>query len=195
MGYIRSRRCFSYEINCSCEVEIVAIIKLNIATWLVLGLYGCAATPKDSLAVNSGLVHDTIIGNSYHLNYENGSFEVDIIFTEDSVTWSDSGKTATDSARMRDVGNGMFFVNWQEKDGTFVTLLLDINAMKVYNSVLSQIEGNQGVWFMEGSITRSSGRGLSRPAGSGQLLSERKPDSSRRRSSVYSRVTNRAYSI
>ena len=94
-----------------------------------------------------------LVGKSFHFNYEDGAFEADVSFARDSVTWSAEGITQTNPMMVREVDSKTFFLNWQEDDGTLVTVLLDLEEMTVRNSILALSDRGNQVWFLQGVVT------------------------------------------
>lgn len=115
---------------------------------LTFMLFSCNSQSTQETKLNGE--QKSVVGNSYEFDY--GDFKAKVKFTKDTVTWSADGYTETDNLKIRSVGQNRYFVNWVEKDGSFVTLYIDLDSMKVYNSVLSQVDGKREEWFMEGDI-------------------------------------------
>lgn len=92
-----------------------------------------------------------LIDTDYRLDY--GAMHADVRFTSGSVTRTGPGFHQTDAARIRRLKNQRYFVQWQEVDRTFVTLLLDLGTMNVFASILpGQAESEPR--FLAGSITK-----------------------------------------
>lgn len=94
-------------------------------------------------------VAEELVGLSMHFDY--GDFQADVDFGADMVTWSDGTVTETDAARVYRSAPGVFFVQWLENDGTFVTLIVNLNEMTVHNSVLPP--NSTEAWFSPGVIS------------------------------------------
>ncbi len=108
---------------------------------------GCASANNGQVAHQPSAL--ALHGEEFRFDY--GDFQADVSFTEDTVTWSDGRVTETDAVRTYTSTPGVHFVQWTEEDGTFVTLLIDLNEMKVHNSVLPP--GGGEAWFSLGRVS------------------------------------------
>lgn len=111
-------------------------------------LTGCG--PRAGMATADAKAALPLIGTPLRFDY--GDFKADVLFTQDSVTWSDGKNTETDALKQFSEGGGVHFVRWREKDGTDVTLYINLNTMVVHNSVVPP--GGGEAWFMRGVIQR-----------------------------------------
>ncbi len=92
-----------------------------------------------------------LVDTDYRLDY--GALHTDVRFTSGSVTRTGPGFHQTDAARIRTLSGDRYFIQWQELDRTFVTLLLDLDEMNVFASILPGRAESEPM-FMAGSVVK-----------------------------------------
>lgn len=92
-----------------------------------------------------------LVDTDYRLDY--GALHIDVRFTSGSVTRTGPGYHQTDVARIRTLADDRYFIQWQEVDRTFVTLLLDLGKMNVFASILPGKAEAEPV-FMAGTVAK-----------------------------------------
>lgn len=85
--------------------------------------------------------------------YENGN-QFKLSYSKTFLVWtglggSEDGKSEQDEYHWSEVAPKTYLVSWTEKDGTFVTTVVNLQALKVYSS--GTFERN--AWFWQGKIT------------------------------------------
>lgn len=92
-----------------------------------------------------------LVDTDYRLDF--GAMHTDVRFTSGSVTRTGPGFHQTDAARIRTLSGQRYFIQWQEEDRTFVTLLLDLGTMNVYTSILPG-RAESEPRFLAGTVTK-----------------------------------------
>jgi hypothetical protein len=91
-------------------------------------------------------------GKSFRFEYEDGN-HYNVEFTEKAVSWKcikgrELGRSETDPYLIQKITPKIFFIQWVEKDNTFVTLTLDTQSRYVYSSGVS----GTSTWFQKGMV-------------------------------------------
>ena len=90
-------------------------------------------------------------GKTLLLKYEQEQ-HYKVSFEEKDLTWKgvkgDDKNSETDPYQFKKIATEIYLVNWTEKDGTFVDIVLNFASMKVYSSGKS----GESTWLREGDI-------------------------------------------
>lgn len=99
----------------------------------------------------------SLAGKRFHIKYPNG-LELDAEYLEGVAHWSvtagpPAGRSGTDDTHTVDAAPGIHFVSWIESNGTTVSQLLDLNAMRITSFVTFDVEGERNSVFQTGTLT------------------------------------------
>lgn len=102
----------------------------------------------------------SLLGRTARIIYP--EFEAEVSYYKDStLTWKiresdDLVRSGTEQVEFRDLGAGIYFLNWLEEDGISVSQVIDIkrNEVKAFitYSDPGSIRGARGTSFVEGKI-------------------------------------------
>ena len=89
----------------------------------------------------------------YVFEYETGDV-YDVTFTDSSVMWkglegSDKGQSETDFIKTKKISNNVEVIQWNEKNGSFITVIFDRTNL----DIVSSIKTNDGSWLMSGKAS------------------------------------------
>ena len=95
----------------------------------------------------------TLDGHVLNFEYENG-YIFQLSYSKSTLVWTglkgpDEGKSEQDQYQSSEVAPQMYMVSWLENDGTFVTTLINLRALKVFSSGVSQGK----TWFWTGNVS------------------------------------------
>lgn len=103
------------------------------------------------IIASTAFAHD-LSGKSFRLEYQEWN-HYEISFEEDSLTWKcvqgdELGNSETDSYKLIKASPNQYIIQWMETSSAFITLMLDLNTMKVYSSGVQA----DYTWLREGNI-------------------------------------------
>ena len=104
-----------------------------------------------------------LAGKNFLFKYE-GNQHYQVTFTETEVTWrgikgNDTGKSETDKYQASLIAPSIHFVQWNELDGTFVALTINLKTKKIISTGIS----GTYQWFRRGSFLYRFQKQLVRP--------------------------------
>ena len=90
----------------------------------------------------------------YTFHYENGD-TYDVKLNDNTVTWKgleggDKGQSEMDYIKRKMLAKNIEVIQWNEMDGTFVTLVFD----RANLIIISSGKTSEGDWFMQGNATQ-----------------------------------------
>ena len=87
------------------------------------------------------------LADHFQITYENG-FSYEIRLTDTTIAWRDlpSGQFETDRLKKRQLSPQTTILQWQEQDGSFVTLSIQ------HDRVISSGIANKESWFLMGKL-------------------------------------------
>lgn len=110
-----------------------------------------------------GEATESLNGQYLLIKYE-GDQHYKVHFDEKKVKWEcvqgeELGKTESDVYKSSMLTNNTHVINWQENDGTFVVLTLDLISMKAISTGIS----NGHTWFRKGTLVKLNNKNMHGP--------------------------------
>jgi hypothetical protein len=104
------------------------------------------------VSAQSLMASDGLSGKSLKLEYADEQHYT-VEFSAEKVTWEcvkgdERGRSETDVYQMMPIAKDIYLVNWTESDGSYVDLVLNLDAMKVFSSGIVK----DYKWFPKGNI-------------------------------------------